>query len=72
MSDSESGLDIRWPIGLLFLAIGAAVAVYGLFSASRTDLWALRINMNLWWGLIMAAFGLAMIWGGARAGRRRP
>lgn len=70
MSDSESGLDIRWPIGLLFLAIGAAVAVYGIFSASRTELWGSRINLNLWWGVIMTAFGLGMICGGARAGRR--
>ena len=70
MSTSESGLDIRWPIGLLFLAIGAAVAVYGIFSASRTDLWGLQINLNLWWGIIMTAFGLGMIWGGVRAGRR--
>ncbi|MGB6821122.1 MAG: hypothetical protein WBE21_03500 [Candidatus Acidiferrales bacterium] len=70
MSTSESGLDIRWPIGLLFLAIGAAVAAYGIFSASRTDLWGLQINLNLWWGVIMTAFGLGMIWGGARANRR--
>ena len=45
MSASESGLDIRWPIGLLFLAIGAAVAAYGIFSANRTDLWGLQINL---------------------------
>ena len=70
MSASESGLDIRWPIGLLFLAIGAAVAAYGIFSANRTDLWGLQINLNLWWGIIMTAFGLGMIWGGARADRR--
>lgn len=70
MSDSESGLDIRWPIGLLFLAIGAAVAVFGIFSASRTDLWGLQINLNLWWGVIMIVFGLGMIVGGVRAGRR--
>jgi len=70
MSASESGLDIRWPIGLLFLAIGSAVAAYGIFSASRTELWGLQINLNLWWGVIMTAFGLGMIWGGVRAGRR--
>ena len=71
MSGSESGLDIRWPIGLLFLAIGVAVAAYGIFSASLTELWGLQINLNLWWGVVMAAFGLGMIWGGARAGRPR-
>lgn len=72
MSESASGLDIRWPIGLLFLAIGIAVAVYGIFSASRTELWALQINLNLWWGIGMAAFGLAMIWGAVRAGQQQP
>lgn len=70
MSDSQSGPDIRWPIGLLFLGIGVAVAIYGIFVVNRTPLWGLQINLNLWWGVIMTAFGLAMIWGGARAGRR--
>ena len=26
------GLDIRWPMGLLFLLLGAILAVYGLVS----------------------------------------
>jgi hypothetical protein len=58
--------DVRLPIGLLFLAIGALVAVFGLtgdpklLAAQSTGL-----NIDLIWGLVMAAFGalmLLMVW----------
>lgn len=71
MSDSNSGLDIRWPIGLMFSAIGVVVGLYGVFSGARAELLARPVNVNLWWGLVMLGFGLAMIWGGARAGWKR-
>ena len=69
MSDPEAELDIRWPIGLLFLAIGALVAAYGFFSSDDAHLRSLGFNLNLWWGLVMLAFGLGMSWGAYRARR---
>ncbi|MFZ0211870.1 MAG: hypothetical protein WBE20_11230 [Candidatus Acidiferrales bacterium] len=70
MTERGPELDIRWPIGLLFAAIGIAVGIYGIFSGARSTLWAHEVNINLWWGVVMLAFGLAMIWGAVRAGRR--
>ncbi len=73
---AEHELDIRWPIGLLFTVMGILVALYGLISPARTqyrplDMSTLRlINLNLWWGIIMLAFGAFMIVGALRADRR--
>jgi hypothetical protein len=51
------GLDIRLPIGLLFLLIGALMAGFGLFGDQAIYARSLGINVNLWWGLAMAVFG---------------
>ena len=50
-------LDIRTPIGLMFLAIGLLLAGYGLASPSEIYKISLGVNLNLWWGGAMAAFG---------------
>jgi hypothetical protein len=70
MSDSGPELDIRWPIGLLFSAMGLVVGLYGALSGARAVFLTRLVNVNLWWGLAMLIFGLAMIWG-AVAGRRQ-
>jgi hypothetical protein len=73
---AESELDIRWPIGLLFSLMGLLVALYGLVSSARTLYRPLNsaqtqvINLNLWWGLVMLAFGIFMVLGALRAQRR--
>ncbi len=72
---SPNELDIRWPIGLLFTVMGVLVAIYGLVSSARTQYRPLDgsttelINLNLWWGLVMLAFGLFMVIAAIRAGR---
>jgi hypothetical protein len=59
-------LDLRIPIGLMFALAGAILTAYGLKSDGNMALYAksLGINVNLWWGLVMAVFGLAMFWFG--------
>lgn len=72
----EYELDIRWPIGILFSLLGVLVAFYGLVSPVRTlyrpidASQVLVFNLNLWWGLVMLAFGLVMVVGALLAGRR--
>jgi len=61
MSDSSPGLDVRWPIGLLFTAVGALLALYGALHGGPAGLGAMGSNLNLWWGLVMLLFGLGMI-----------
>lgn len=60
MSDGMK-LDVRFPIGGLFALIGAILAVFGLFSDPAIYERSLGINVNLWWGLVMFAFGVFML-----------
>jgi len=61
------GLDIRVPLGLIFLIIGGIMSVFGIVTRG-SDLYArsLGVNLNLSWGLIMFAFGLVMFVVGKR------
>ncbi len=65
-------LDLRWPMGLMFLVVGVLMAVYGLATASDAALYqrSLGINVNLWWGLALAAFGGLMLLMAFRAQKR--
>ena len=67
------GLDIRIPIGSLFTVLGALLAGYGLFSNPAIYQRSLGIDINLWWGVVLLVFGLAMLalaWRAARRARR--
>lgn len=57
------GLDIRYPIGLMFSIIGLLVAVYGLVTGSHKELYerSLDININLVWGIVLLVFGAWML-----------
>ena len=54
-------LDVRLPIGLMFTIIGVALAGFGLVSDRAIYERSLGINVNLWWGLVLLAFGLVML-----------
>ncbi len=60
------GLDIRIPVGLMFAIIGAILVVYGLVGDARIYQASLGINVNLWWGAVLLAFGLVMFYLGKR------
>lgn len=57
------GLDIRWPIGLMFSLIGAMLTLFGLLTNSKTEVYegSLGININLIWGLVLLIFGVFML-----------
>lgn len=57
------GLDIRYPIGIMFAIVGALLVIFGLTTSGNTELYrrSLDININLWWGLLLLAFGLLML-----------
>jgi hypothetical protein len=64
------GLDIRIPIGAMFSILGALLAGFGVYAAMATpEIYkkSLDINVNLWWGLVMLAFGIVMLVLGRRA-----
>jgi hypothetical protein len=63
-------LDIRLPIGAMFATIGALLGAYGIVTLGDAQTYAksLTININLWWGAAMLAFGLIMLYFGRRGG----
>jgi len=67
------GLDIRWPIGLMFSLIGVLLAGYGVSSsaASVVKVAGQDININLIWGVVLLVFGALMLLGATR-GRKTP
>jgi predicted MFS family arabinose efflux permease len=57
------GFDIRMPIGMLFTLFGILLIGYGA-ATNGSAMYAehsLGVNMNLWWGVALLAFGLVML-----------
>ena len=57
------GLDVRVPIGAMFALLGLLLTVYGLLTNGNASEYekSLSINVNLWWGLALLAFGVVML-----------
>jgi hypothetical protein len=57
------GVDIKFPIGLMFSIFGMMLSLYGLFTNGDVVLYSrsLGVNINLWCGLGMLVFGLIML-----------
>jgi hypothetical protein len=62
------GLDIRLPLGLIFLIIGLIMTIYGAVTYG-SPIYAMSegINLNVIWGSLMTIFGIIM----ALLGRKR-
>ena len=65
-------LDLRYPIGLLFSVFGMILTMYGIVSDKAIYQRSLGINVNLYWGIELLAFGLVMLSLAMRAGRKGP
>jgi hypothetical protein len=65
--------DVRLPIGLLFLAIGLLVAAVGLTGDPKVfTAHSAGLNIDVAWGLVMAAFGAVMLLLAGLARRKPP
>lgn len=61
------GLDIRIPLGLIFLILGGIMTVFGIVTRHSVIYQrSLDVNLNLGWGLILFIFGLTMYLVGRR------
>jgi hypothetical protein len=62
------GLDIRIPLGLIFLITGGLMSLYGLITRNSPGIYekSMGVNLNLTWGAIMFVFGLIMFLVGRR------
>jgi hypothetical protein len=57
------GIDIRVPIGLMFLIVGAIIGIYGVMTTGNEmyTIHSLGININLIWGVVLILFSLSML-----------
>jgi hypothetical protein len=62
-------LDLRVPMGLMFTFTGAILTTWGIKTNDNVALYtrSLGINVNLWWGLVLLAFGLVVYIRGQRS-----
>ncbi len=56
-----TGLDVRFPIGLLFCILGLLLAIFGFISDPVIYQRSLGINVNIWWGGFLAVAGGIML-----------
>lgn len=63
-------LDLRLPIGLMFTIVGLMLVAFGLLADRAIYERSLGVNVNLWWGLALLAFGGTMLWLAWRARQR--
>jgi hypothetical protein len=64
------GLDIRWPIGIMFTLIGTLLVIEGLITGPSAK--SLNLNINLWWGVVLLVFGALMLLGATRSRKTPP
>ncbi len=55
------GIDIRFPIGLMFGVIGVLLSIFGLLGDKSIYDRSLGINVNLQWGVAMIFFAAVML-----------
>jgi hypothetical protein len=51
-------LDVRYPIGLLLTTCGVILAIEGAIAEAKV----LGLNVNLYWGAVMVACGLGILY----------
>ena len=69
-----ASLDLRYPIGGLFVVLGAILAGFGLVTRNNAAMYVPSggVNINLWWGLVMLVVGAIFLLLARRGHRRAP
>lgn len=62
-------MDLRTPIGYLFTVLGVILIAFGFVGGAEHNTHA-GDNINLWWGVALLVFGLAMGAGAYFASRK--
>lgn len=62
-------IDIRLPIGGLFLVLGVVLFAFGAASDPSRYVKSLGINIDLYWGIVLLIFGAIMLLLGRRGNR---
>jgi len=71
--NESTAMDLRLPIGLLFLLLGVILTVFGVMTNADTAMYApsAGVNINRAWGIVMIVFGVLMTGLARRASSRR-
>jgi hypothetical protein len=64
------GLDIRWPIGLMFTLIGVLLVISGINGGASPRLPG--VDIDLIWGIVLLIFGGAMLFGAISGKKQGP
>jgi len=61
-------VDARIAVGMFFTLAGTILSAFGLSTRDRMDVYtrSLGIDANLWWRLVLLAFGIVMLAFGRR------
>lgn len=64
--------DPRISMGMLFTLVGTILTAFGLSTRTNVDVYvrSLGIDANLWWGLVLMVFGIAVLILGRRGQAR--
>jgi hypothetical protein len=54
-------LDVRTPAGVMFIMLGGLLVLYGMLGDPSIYQRSLGVNINLYWGAVMIAFGAALL-----------
>ena len=54
-------LDVRVPMGWLFLTLGVILTVWGLVADKAIYARSLGQNVNLTWGIVFVVFGIVVL-----------
>ena len=60
-------MDLRLPIGIFFLLVGIIMTAYGVVSPHDIPNITEKVNINLYWGIVLLVFGAPMAVFGWRA-----
>jgi drug/metabolite transporter (DMT)-like permease len=55
------GIDIRFPLGLMFAIVGVLLWAYGWLGDKSIYARSLGMNVNLVWGAVLFFFGATML-----------
>ena len=55
------GLDVRLPLGLLLVSVGAVLVIYGVAADPAIYARSLGVNINALWGVVLMAVGGAAL-----------
>lgn len=67
-----AGMDLRLPIGGLFVVLGVILGIFGVMTNGDTVMYERSggMNINLIWGAVMLAFGALFLVLAQRAAKR--